>query len=161
MVLALPFQLDSLGLLFAAAVVTSWLMIRTLRKPATTTASSPTSVGIPRETERWRVEFHEFVREHEARLDTKTALLQQLIVDADERIAKLESLGLDAPMPSAIDVKPATDSRRGPHFAASQSARNAAVYAMADAGNSAAAIANELGTPIGAIELILSLRARG
>lgn len=45
-----------------------------------------------RSAERQLVEHYEFAREFEARLDVKRALLEQLLHDADERIARLESL---------------------------------------------------------------------
>ena len=45
-----------------------------------------------RSTERQLVEQYEFAREIEARLDVKRALLEQLLQDADERIARLEAL---------------------------------------------------------------------
>lgn len=54
----------------------------------------PNSSATPatRSTERQLVEQYEFAREIEARLDVKRALLEQLIQDADERIARLEAL---------------------------------------------------------------------
>ena len=114
--------------------------------------------------ERWQVDLHDFTREAEARLDAKMAALQRLILTADERIAHLESLGLDAPAPSSVEreARPASPAA-GPHFATSETtppaqARAAAIYAMADAGNNAATIANRLGSPIAEVELILSLR---
>src|SRR6187402_1077166 len=58
--------------------------------PPTTATGRP-----PRGVERWEAELHDFAREVEARLDNKIAALQQLVILADERIAKLESLGLD------------------------------------------------------------------
>ena len=118
----------------------------------------------PQAAERWQVDLHDFTREAEARLDAKMAALQRLILTADERIAHLESLGLDAPAPSSVEreARPASPAA-GPHFATSETtppaqARAAAIYAMADAGNNAATIANRLGSPIAEVELILSLR---
>lgn len=121
------------------------------------TASQP-AVPMPQAAERWQVELHDFTREAEARLDTKLAALQRLILQADERIAHLESLGLDAPSKHTQESPIA-----GPHFSTAQAApqgqaRTAAIFAMSDAGNNAATIANRLGTPIAEVELILSLR---
>jgi hypothetical protein len=42
------------------------------------------------------VDFYETAREIEARLDMKRALLEQLIIDADERIGELRQLEADA-----------------------------------------------------------------
>ena len=163
MLFAIPIQPSTLGMLLAVSAITSWLMFRaSRRRPPSVLGVVPkpagTSTAMPHEAERWQVALFDFARDYEARLDTKAALLQQLIRTADERIAKLESLGLEEP-PQAASTKAKTSAGlSGPHFAASATGRNAAVYAMADAGNTAAAIANELGTPIGEIELILSLR---
>ncbi len=118
----------------------------------------------PQAAERWQVELHDFTREAEARIDAKLAALQRLILTADERIAHLESVGLDVPPLSSADheSRPAA-TLPGPHFAKTETtppaqARAAAIYAMADAGNNAATIANRLGSPIAEVELILSLR---
>jgi len=136
------------------------------RRETVSSASQPTTptAPMPQAAERWQVELHDFTREAEARLDTKLAALQRLILQADERIAHLESLGLDAPAPSSVEreARPASPAA-GPHFATSETtppaqARAAAIYAMADAGNNAATIANRLGSPIAEVELILSLR---
>jgi hypothetical protein len=117
----------------------------------------PTATGgPPRGVARWEAELHEFTREVEARLDNKMAVLQQLVVHADERIAKLERLAVAAP----LEVPPVATSLAGPHFAEARS-RHAAVFAMSDAGHNAAVIANRLSAPIGEIELILTLRRPG
>lgn len=146
----------------AAAAAATFVVLTGLqrfkrRRETTTPASQPT-VPMPPAAERWQVELHDFTRETEARLDAKLAALQRLIVTADERIAHLESLGLDAPPKSSFEP-----SLTGPHYSTAQAAptgqaRTAAIFAMADAGNSAASIANRLGTPIAEVELILSLR---
>lgn len=89
----------------AVAAVTLVLLVRLRRRAG--------SEGVPREAaqrdlglrhagasvastvrsaERQLVEHYEFAREFEARLDVKRALLEQLLHDADERIARLESL---------------------------------------------------------------------
>lgn len=112
----------------------------------------------PRGVERWEAELHEFAREVEARLDNKIAALQQLLILADQRTAKLESLGLE-PLPQQTATEPAA-TLSGPHFPPSANRHNTqtAVIAMHDAGNGAAAIANRLQLPIGEVELMLSLR---
>lgn len=46
----------------------------------------------PAEVLRWQVEMHETARDLKAELDTKMRALQVLIRDADEKIARLESL---------------------------------------------------------------------
>lgn len=173
MLIANLLRFDSYGVLFAVAVVTTWLLLRARWKmrPKSTASARPTSretsVQSRQGTEQWQVALQEFTREAEARLATRAAMLQQLLAAADERIARLEAQLAERPQrPTQAEAKeskkPPLD---GPHFASSQkitashTARSAAVFAMADAGNTAAAIARELGTSIGEIELILSLRA--
>lgn len=165
---AIPIRYDSYGVLFAVAVVTTWLLLRSRRttRPQPLPASPAVSNAPPRVPEQWQVALQEFTRDAEARLMTRAGILQQLLAEADERIAHLKQVLDDSASRSTIPSQkmpislPAKATLAGPHFAASQTARNAAVFAMADAGNTAAAIARELGTPIGEIELILSLRSR-
>jgi len=172
--------LDRYWPLIAAAGATTWLMLRLrgVRRTTATTAgevrSAPTTANRSTSAttnarasspERWEAELHDFAREVEGRLDNKMIALKQLIEAADRRIEHLASLGLDEPAaaPPAVPIESESSSPSAnvarPHFADSP-ARHAAVYAMADAGHHAATIANRLGTPIGEIELILSLRPR-
>lgn len=113
----------------------------------------------PRGVERWEADLHEFTREIEGRLNNKIAALQQLLVEADQRIATLESLGVET---NRTDSDASSSPRlAGPHYHESSARRGeqASVFAMHDAGQGAAAIANRLQLPIGEVELILSLRS--
>ncbi len=112
---------------------------------------------------RSQIDFHEFARELQARLDNKLSALQSLVVAADQRIAELERLRVDAVVQG---TRPP-----GPHFAGGESSprgelpsettsRYAAIYALADAGHGPASIGARLGEPIGEVELVLSLRRR-
>ena len=129
--------------------------------------------------------MHDLARELSAQLDSKMSALELLIQDAERQIARLdERLGRRPDGGS----EPATATERpapllAPHITTqaaalassalvSQPARQASprapkerrfdeVYALADAGHAPAAIASRVGSPVGEIELILSLRKRG
>lgn len=160
-------QFEPRSWMFVAAAAAATFVVLTglqrfKRRRESLDAPMPSSDAVPSQpmpqaAERWQVDLHDFTREVEARLDTKLAVLQRLLAAADERIAHLESLGLDE------SPREKTSSVAGPHFSKLEAApqgqaRTAAIFAMADAGNNAASIANRLGTPIAEVELILSLR---
>jgi hypothetical protein len=99
-------------------------------------------------------------------LDVRTARLETLLAQADDRIAALEKQ-LAARPAAAIEAKPAAS-----HTAAPASAHAAApferleapgmqhrdVYTLADSGLTPVQIAQKLGKPTGQVELILNLR---
>ncbi len=66
---------------------TSSPLVRTPRPRSETLRRSETR---PAELDRWEVEMHEFVRDFSARLDTKLAALQQLVLMADQRLESLD-----------------------------------------------------------------------
>jgi hypothetical protein len=132
----------------------------------------------PVEVERYEVRMHELARDLSAQLDSKMVALQELLRTADERVAQLESML--AHRSSGEDVlesprRPATQatlaeqgSRPQQRVDAREPAKKPvleqrynAIYALSDAGQSSAAIAQRVGAPIGEVELILSLRNRG
>lgn len=78
-----------------------------------------------------------------AQLDAKAARLEQLIEEADERLARLEGGGA-APRTPAAAADPV----------------HARVHELADRGLSPVDIARETGQPTGQVELILALRRR-
>ncbi|MBA4018064.1 MAG: hypothetical protein C0483_12895 [Pirellula sp.] len=100
----------------AVAVVTLLLLVRLRNRrrnlngasAAASRASGSRQAGISatlatRPAERQLVEHYEFAREIEARLDVKRALLEQLLQDADERIARLEALEQSANRAAAAE----------------------------------------------------------
>jgi hypothetical protein len=111
---------------------------------------------MPAEARQWQVELHDLARTTRAELDTRLAALQQLLVEADRRIARLEKLERGAALKSNMprphfDPPPADrDETAGP--------RTAAIYAMADAGLNVAAIANRLNEKLSEVETTLRLR---
>jgi hypothetical protein len=144
------------------------------------------SVAGSSEHEAWEIEMHELARELRGQIDTKMRALEALIRTADDAIARLdqaidraESLGLldeHEPVGAATtwgsatathDASPTTASRantvtrsaprtRPMHI--DDEARFERVYALADAGLSTAKIAAQIGSQVGEVELILSLR---
>lgn len=104
----------------------------------------------------WHVEMHETAREMKAELDSKMRALQLLIGQARYEADRLEQIlgrfeSTDA-LPDAQPSRPSTSWLPG------SPDRQAEIFALADQGRSAAEIAEQIGTPLGEIELILSLR---
>jgi hypothetical protein len=144
------------------------------------------SVAGSSEHEAWEVEMHELARELRSQIDTKMRALEALIRHADDAIARLdqaidraESLGIledhaSVAAESTWDSATAAHST-SPELASRQSTLTRAapksrplriddetrferVYALADAGLSASKIATQIGSQVGEVELILSLR---
>jgi hypothetical protein len=139
---------------------------------------------VQHQTEHWEVRMHDMARELSAQLDSKMSALEHLIQDAERQIARLDERlarrpdGLESgaapdrsaplPMPHITTQAAALAS----NSLVNQPARQASprvpkerrfdeVYALADAGHAPAAIASRVGSPVGEVELILSLRKRG
>ncbi len=149
--------------------------------------SSPPAC-LPDELAQWEVQMHETARQLSAQLDAKLSLLQSLIVEADRVAARLEdALDRTRPtLPpgsQAESLRPATgqtrDIRHEPetpeldnaateadHSTAASEASRASdrgrrreeIYRLADYGFAPAEIARRVGSPVGEVELILSLR---
>ncbi|HVX59050.1 MAG TPA: hypothetical protein VHC19_00565 [Pirellulales bacterium] len=189
-------EIDKPNLLFLLGVVlaSSILLLRSLRRTRRSSSASLPQTHSPArggsaanrlqalpELQRWEVQMHETARELTARIDNKLRLLEQLIRDADERIARLETLddganqseaaeddsviplsqysGVASPnaSPSGCESAAAEMPQR-PSKALSASRRSEEIYALADAGRNSAEIASQLNSPVGEVELILGLR---
>jgi len=89
-------------------------------------------------------DIQDLSREQIARLDTKLRMLQQLIIDADKRIAELKALqgGATPTAPPPRPVNPLHEK----------------VFALADAGKPVDTICVETGLEKGEVDLILGLR---
>ncbi|MEX2137943.1 MAG: hypothetical protein WD894_01690 [Pirellulales bacterium] len=140
-----------------------------------------------KQQESWEVEMHALARQLKGEIDTKVQVLERLIQTADEArgelvasIERAESLGLleehhlasvaverstsdeFAAAPAGRTVlstraaAPSTRFRLGENLG--DDPRFERVYALADAGFSAARIASQVGSQVGEVELILSLR---
>lgn len=129
--------------------------------------------------------MHDLARELSGKLDSKIRVLELLIREANEAAARLEAAvrsevsvknsgrpvhsdtssrgtrsALEAPgrpqpisplATAAIDAKKPLKIANNPRFER--------IYALADAGMSATTIANQIGSQVGEVELILSLRS--
>jgi len=125
--------------------------------------------------------MHDFARKLSAQLDNKAERLEQLIVQAEDRIAQLNALESQAS--GAATAKPftrkvisngppmrtpaseATSSAKGQALSVSTRSESEpadslrrAIYALADSGRTPVEISRELDEHIGKIELILALR---
>lgn len=129
----------------------------------------------PEEVRRWEVEMHEIARQLSATLETKIALLDRLVREADRVAGRLEG-ALDAARSSQSHRQPAAageDRHVDSQVAAlggvppddgwrrqdpSPQERYREIYALADSGHSTSDIAGRTGMPIGEVQLILSIR---
>ena len=143
-------------------------------------SSSPAC--LPEDLARWEVEMHETARTLSAQLDAKLGLLQSLILEADRAAARLEDALEQAyptlpPGSQAESLRPAVESRDlatdeepvaaegeistaegEPSQIGDRGRRREEIYRLADYGFTAGEIARRVGSPVGEVELILSLR---
>jgi hypothetical protein len=124
----------------------------------------------PAELTRWQVEMHELARDLKGEINSKQAVLQILIRHANEAAQRLEAastraekLTRERPLDplSRIDYWDREEPLADPPSLAPNVAslpERAAIFALADQGEKAPAIARETGLPLGEIELALSLR---
>ncbi|MEM9066074.1 MAG: hypothetical protein AAGB51_11355 [Planctomycetota bacterium] len=101
-----------------------------------------------------------------AHVDTKAALLEKLIADADDRLAKLEAAESRSPEPQPQTLDHAA---QGSTLHKDQAAKSAPaqstdplrrrIYQLADQGKSSVEIAQATNQPTGQVELILALRS--
>lgn len=117
-----------------------------------------------RKAERWEVEMQETARELSARLDSKMSALQHLIRDADRAAARLERAFNPAALPNAAplaeqgSLPPSPDGNAA--GIAGYQQRYEEIYMLADYGYPPEEIAQRIGSPIGEVQLILSLRKK-
>ena len=109
------------------------------------------SAGGPRgELERLLTEIQDLSREHIARLDTKIRMLNQLLLECDQKKKELEALLGKAP--GAAPEAPAKNSTRASNPLHDQ------VYSLQDSGKEILDICAATGLEKGEVELILGLR---
>ncbi len=127
-------------------------------KPVSRSPESLRSLSTaPTDVLRWHVEMYETAREMKAELDTKMRLLQSLTAQARQEAERLEQIL------ARIELSRETwPDHAPPDGPASElpcfTDRKADIFALADRGATAADIAQQLETPVGDVELILSLR---
>lgn len=164
--------------LAALAVTAGILLLKVRRRPASPESLAARNLrphgaeplrgpAAPGEYTRWEVQMHETARDLVGRLDTKIALVERLVLEAEQAAGRLESLL------ARVDAMPGNG-----HGASWQNASPAAataplepptdvagrsfdeIYALSDAGLNHEAIAQQVGTPVGEVELVLALRER-
>ncbi len=158
----------------AAAMGGFYILLRYMskRKKKDPLADTPVRFGlsqhksVEREMQNLLVELSDMSRQITAQIDTRSAKLDALIREADEKIVELRALSEGQ---SSVAPSRAYDSYRLPTSPAQPAAssvisnddpRHAAVYLLADQGKSSPQIAAELGRAKGEIELILALRGQ-
>jgi hypothetical protein len=143
------------------ALAVAYLVLRPMMKRRRDPLDGPTGLGnlarhrtVERQMETLLVDLTEMARQVTAQLDTRSAKLEALIRQADERIASLRG-GIAGGL-----REPVNDDQRGESCAAEAipDPRHAEVYALADQGRAAREIAAALNRPSGEVELILALR---
>lgn len=170
MLFAAGFEVARLLPLVLLGVATTTLMLRLhISRKKNRVSDSPAKFALPAaedrsvEVMRRQVEIYDLAREAQARLDNKIAMLQQLLVEADERIARLselESERLNVGPHRRSESSFATDETLDADPYARDAARYAVVFGMADAGHNPMSIARRLSLPLGEVEMMLSLRQR-
>jgi ABC-type transporter Mla subunit MlaD len=111
------------------------------------------SAGGPREElERLLTEIQDLSREHIARLDTKIRMLNQLLLECDQKKRELEALLGKTGAAAASGAPPAKNSARASNPLHDQ------VYSLQDSGKEILDICAATGLEKGEVELILGLR---
>jgi hypothetical protein len=149
-----------------AGVTILYAVLRGSRGKKDPLARGPSSASlarqrnVERQMESLLVELSEMARQITAQLDTRSAKLEALINEADEKISVLRQGGHGG-QGGQTPPQAMTGSAPPPQWTtASIDPQHEAVYALADQGKATAEIARQLNRPNGEIELILALRAR-
>ena len=136
-------------------------------------SARPVALGQQRALERDMqnvlVEYEQMIRNMTAGLDTRAAKLEQLLREADEKLAEMRTAAAGAGMvggqplqSNAGSINARVDEASLQSMAAPASPgpdpRHAEVYALFDEGLSAPEVARRLGRPNGEVELIKALR---
>jgi hypothetical protein len=156
--------------------------------PAARQTPAESNPADPEEMVRWEVHMHEVARDLSARLDSKMSLLGHLVQEADRAAARLEAaleaVGRRNAAPAeSCPARPGSTSEisakagqapKPSHQAealagvvgqapgdAKRSQRYEEIYTLADYGYPCPEIARRLNLPVGEVELILNLRAKG
>lgn len=139
----------------------------TMRKRQTPPSATPGFAalsrqrGVEQQMQSLLVELSDMARQMNAQIDSRAAKLEVLLQEADQKIASLQSTIQSPAAPIALnssDSAPPSAPSEEPQM---PDPRHAEVYSLADQGQDAPAIANQLGRPRGEVELILALRGRG
>ena len=120
--------------------------------------------NVERQMQNLLVELSEMARQMNAQIDTRAAKLEQLINEADQRIAALgqsPAAGAVTGDPPPADSPAPLPPPAPPVFPPAEiDPRHVEIYSLADRGAGAKEIATQLNRPSGEVELILALRPR-
>ena len=132
-------------------------MLRRRRKASPVPEYRPnTGTSAVKAAEEVSVQLYEVGREMQAQLATKMKMLDALLEEADDRIAKLRALTGERPAEGPGERPRSAAVDRAPI-----SPRHARVYALADEGLAALEISRRTGIQVGEVNLILELRSKG
>ena len=149
-----------LALFIAGLIVIVFVLRRhaAMRQRSSGNPARPASADqeLRRSMDQLLVELQETSREINATIDTKTAVLNKLIEDADRRIETLKAMESKTPIGQTGMSAP-------PSAPVSDEARRRAeiereILRLADSGKTELEIARATGVPRGEVELVLSLR---
>jgi hypothetical protein len=125
------------------------------REPLGTFGS--TTGGAREELERLLTEIQDLSREHIARLDTKIRMLNQLLLECDQKKRELEALLGRSALPAGALTK-AGESAEKPAPPRAANPLHDQVYSLQDSGKEVLDICAATGLEKGEVELILGLR---
>jgi hypothetical protein len=165
MVTSGPDSFQKWAVIIAAVLTIIYAVMRPMRRRKDPLANrKPVTLAGQREIEKQMtdliVELEKMARQMTAQLDTRSARLEALLREADERIETLRSLGEVGAGTSKLRWAPAAEAVA---LGAEEmpDPRHAEIYELAQTGQSAHQIAQRLGRPYGEVELILALRGHG
>lgn len=138
-----------------AALFVAVILPRLRRKrsaPESLGTFEPVQRDARHELERLLTDIQDISREHIARLDTKIRMLNQLLLECDQKQRHLESLLGRSPAPAPLPEKPPPAAHRPSNPLHEQ------VYSLKDGGKELTDICSATGLEKGEVELILGLR---
>jgi hypothetical protein len=163
MVLAQPASQEVSPWLWLAAAAIALLLILALLSPrlrrrnnALAQITPAQQRAVERDMQNLVHELNEMARRIGAQLDSRSARLEELIHQADDRLRQLRDAA-----PSHNGDAATTESTRDPVNPDEPDPRHAEIYALCEQGLTAVQIAERLHRPSGEVELILALRPRG
>lgn len=143
------------GLLILSFILPRMMLKRRTPKGAAPTLSREREQEVRKTLDDVFLQLQEFSREAMGKLDTRIRMLNQLIVDADERIRRLQSM--PAP-PDALAAAPAPSSPPPPP-APAKNPIHERIWRLLDGGATIGDVSREVGLPKGEVELIAGLRS--
>jgi hypothetical protein len=153
--------------LIAASVVllTFWFVFRLTRGRRNAAASVDANLtprekierikqmgGMRNDLRELMVEIEQMARRVGAQLDAKTMHMEQLLEEADQKIARLNSI-VTSPPPGSAPVESSGEAVESP-----SDPLISKIYELADAGQDSIQIAQQLDEHVGKVELVLALR---